>query len=45
MIDIKKTTQKSRENRGRGEETKQGEWLWPTNNYLATPEQRFLFGF
>lgn len=45
MLDVKKTTQNPRENRRGAEETKQnGERLWPINNYLATPEQRFLFG-
>lgn len=45
MFDVKKTTQKPRENRGGGE-TKQNResGLWPTNNYLATLEQRFLSG-
>lgn len=45
MLEVKKATQKPRENRGKTKnKTKQGEQFWPTNNDLATPEQRFLAG-
>lgn len=45
MLEVKKATQKPRENRGKTKnKTKQGEQLQPTNNNLATPEQRFLAG-